>query len=1663
MNYFSFLPCCTKAFGRNRPRKLCTATLLGMLHVVLVLALIGRTSWAGTLADAPLSLKGGVPPNVMFALSVEFPTANTAAYQGSNDYSLTNEYLGYFDPNKCYSYDTGNGWFSPIGAASSHACSGAWSGNFLNWSSMTGLDEFRYAMTGGNRVVDTATTTVLERSYQSGQGGTSNFPDKSWTSDGTSTPYSANTPLTIKNQGNGNQMVVYPNGSDVASCVNPTVVGGTFSCGSLTQKSNGASGSCTAYAGTGSSNDPYRCTSFGAFGGVTPSSATTKTIATGTGAASANTTVTCTNPGLTPSPFQCSLSMSGGYTGSCATWSGDGSSASPYTCSSFGAFSNGQVFSPSNSGNSIGSFSSTVPGQQTSETVSCTVAGAGPTASCTLANGDVAMCSVWNNKRPAVCTSFGFTRNGGTTNAEIYVSSSRSGSSTVTIGRNSYYDTYRITYTPQTTATVYYVSAYPGTDSAGFYYVSDYNLAYGNAVAMNVRVKVCDSSIGPESNCKQYGSALKPTGSIQDNGDVMRFGVMSYFQANDTDNAVLRSKMKYVAPTRYSSAGTTVSNNLSEWSATDGTFTANPDGADAATANSYIGAASNTGVINYINKFGSSSHTYKTYDDVGKLYYESLKYLRGLSPTPDFYKGARASNSDGFPVITSWDDPVLYSCQKNYIITMGDSHTWCDKRLPGGSYASANNAVCNAYTDSNGNSHSADSGALPGDSAVNVTTSTNTVGALEGLGNIATNYTGAGNAAGFGMAGLASWAASQDIRPDIPGSQHVQTYVIDVEENKDCGYESQFWLASKYGLPNAYASDGSWLAANNPSMGTTTLPAGNCASRPPPGYVAGGGNVGWPNNLLRAGDPLSLIASVKSALSSIVAQIGDEAALAQSSGTLDTGTGAYIYRASYNSAGWQGDLQAISISTAGVVNSTPAWRASAMLPMAAQRNIFTFNDGLKTDGSSETTTNSRRGVAFTGVGFPNLSSAQQDLLNRNDFGSVDNLGTDRVNWIRGDQSKEAYLPGTTTANPNANNGWRSRTSLIGDVIDSNPVFVSRPSSQPGAGFATFAANAASRTPAIYVGSNDGLLHAFDASYTLDTSGQPVPTSTSGKELFAYVPSAVYKNLPKLMNPNYVHKFFVDGSPVVGDACFGNTPGTPCDDATKWKTMLVGGLNAGGQGIYALDVTNPAAFDSTKVLWEFTDADDPDLGYTFGKPIIRKLNNNKWAVIFGSGFNNTATDSHSSTTGRAYLYILYADGPGAGNPWTINTNYFKIALPSPSEGASPSLPLSPPNGMASIAGVDRDQNGTLDIVYAADRNGNVWKVDLTSATAPSSGSPTWASAFGTASAPLPLFTAMTGGASPAAQQITTGLQVALHPRGGYIVTFGTGSWVDVTDPIGPFKTDTFYGIWDKDDGVTRVTRDKLQPQGVVGWVDSSGASCTAGTANCYAVMSTCAPNYTTSAQTVGTTPLCPASLVAPANTTQQLGWYFDLPGSGERTRSDEPKISSGIVTFTTLTPGSDPCTGNTVGMEYNLSVLTGGAPSRAVYVFPGNSTGLIPTTSLPGANGSSVSVVVVGKMIAGGASDNPITFRYRPPASVVSPPSGMVPPPSSPCTGTDCNSYGSPYIPGWGFLMNLQGATSNMRNYMLSCHPPEFGNGDPICEPKSLPGQFGRLEWKQIVR
>jgi type IV pilus assembly protein PilY1 len=270
---------------------------------------------------------------------------------------------------------------------------------------------------------------------------------------------------------------------------------------------------------------------------------------------------------------------------------------------------------------------------------------------------------------------------------------------------------------------------------------------------------------------------------------------------------------------------------------------------------------------------------------------------------------------------------------------------------------------------------------------------------------------------------------------------------------------------------------------------------------------------------------------------------------------------------------------------------------------------------------------------------------------------------------------------------------------------------------------------------------------------------------------------VYDKLNLLIDPKYKHRYMVDGPITTGDAYFNNGSGS------RWRTVLVAGLRAGGQGIYALDVTDPSKFSEASnvtntVLWEFT---DPDLGYTFSQPDIIRLNDGTWAVIFGSGYNNTEADGSASTTGHAYLFV-------------VNIANGKLIRKIDTGSLSGTVTTSNPNGLSTATPVDtgEDNNQDTDYVYAGDLMGNMWRFDIRD----SSPSNWTATKLFTTLSPSTASKSAVGGLP---QPITTRPSVAYHPdpqKNGVLVYFGTGSYIDVNDAaINNQETQTFYAVWD----------------------------------------------------------------------------------------------------------------------------------------------------------------------------------------------------------------------------------------------------------------------------
>ncbi len=588
-----------------------------------------------------------------------------------------------------------------------------------------------------------------------------------------------------------------------------------------------------------------------------------------------------------------------------------------------------------------------------------------------------------------------------------------------------------------------------------------------------------------------------------------------------------------------------------------------------------------------------------------------------------------------------------------------------------------------------------------------------------------------------------------------------------------------------------------------------------------------------------------LTAVLKSALADISDKVLSSASSASTQGTLTQDTVSIFPE--YNSQYWSGDLSAyeydIDPNSNTYLELVPTWTSAAkLIPTPSSRNII-YNSGSQ-------------GLPFR-WGF--LSANEQLLLNDD---------KDILDYLRGDRSREGVASGD----------FRERRSVLGDIVYSAPKYVGAPAfrypdSLESKKYSEFKYSNSSRSEMIYVGANDGMLHAFD----VDT----------GVEKLGFIPSGLMKNLSLLTKQTYEHRFYVDGSPTVVDAYVDG----------NWKTVLVSGLNRGGQSIFALDVTNPDSFSEANAdnifMWEFS---DEDLGYTYSQPAIVKLSNGTWAAIFGNGYNNTdpGFDSEISSSGNAVLFVV--DLSTGNLIKKIDTGVGYDDDPTGEER---------PNGLATVAPVDYDYDNVIDYVYAGDLFGNLWKFDFTSADVKK-----WDIAYAKGKKKLPLFTACNGNtcSSKNHQPITVRPTVNRHPKGGFLVYFGTGKYLETEDKTaGSTQPQTFYAIWDKDEGTSDdivTSRSSLLQQSVV----YEGSQ-----------------NYGSETYTLRTT-----TTLAP-EWSSHSGWYINLPTTRERSTRN-PTLRNGKIIFTTLIPviQEDPCKSESEGWLMELDALTGSALSYSVF-------------------------------------------------------------------------------------------------------------------------------------
>ena len=693
-----------------------------------------------------------------------------------------------------------------------------------------------------------------------------------------------------------------------------------------------------------------------------------------------------------------------------------------------------------------------------------------------------------------------------------------------------------------------------------------------------------------------------------------------------------------------------------------------------------------------------------------------------------------------------------------------------------------------------------------------------------------------------------------------------------------------------------------------------------------------------------ATDPTALASGLTNALAAVSARTGTSAAATTSNPNITSGDN-FLFSSNFVSIDWTGDLQRqqLDLTTGAPVTQIDPltgqtvtvvdWSARDLLDATpwSTRNIYTW-DAANASGNhlkpftwaSLTTTEQAQftppaisnltqlcqgaapclptwqptfayspGMVYrdaTGNTWYQVTTAYTSLLT---FGSLDTSntvvitgasGSNLVDFLDGDRSnEEGNVPSTSKY-------FRNRTHVLGDIVDSEAVYVKGGKfNYSDFGYTTFVSNNTARQGMVYVAANDGMLHGFySTSGNMDsTTGLVVASGgtavVGGTEAFAYIPKMVQPDLYLLADKNYknLHHYFADGTPTVGDVC---VSGCASAATAVWKTILVAGLNSGGRGYYALDITNPAA---PKALWEFT---DPNMGDTFGNPVISKLSNGDWVVLVTSGYNNV---SPGDGVGRLYTLKAYTG--------VLDTAVNGTGIISTGVGSTGS-----PSGLARITAevVDPQTNNTILQVYGGDLYGDFWRFDVNNTLG-----------AGYTAQLLVQATGPTGTVQPITVKPAVGIVGTSN-----VVYFGTGRYLGTTDPnavdqLSP-NLQTLYGIYDP----LTVMAGPLTP--IYGNVRTD-------------------PTFVSQTLTLSTCPAgSPASLCSagqsvflttnnPASIPTNHGWYVDLPVSSQRDNTD-PALQLQTLNYTTNIPDTTGSACTIGGSSYDLSFdyRTGGPVSTA---------------------------------------------------------------------------------------------------------------------------------------
>jgi len=998
----------------------------------------------------------------------------------------------------------------------------------------------------------------------------------------------------------------------------------------------------------------------------------------------------------------------------------------------------------------------------------------------------------------------------------------------------------------------------------------------------NVRVKVCDPSFGCEDNCNP--DTFKPEGMIQRFSDKVRFGMMSYSYNKSDQGGVLREN---------------------------------------------IGGDINN-LIYFVNNF-----TQKGWDPIGEMYYEGIKYFEHLSPTSDYTPA-----SDSFS-IASWQDPIQNWCQKNAVIVVNDEYPSKDHdKLPGSYWGSVSNPIpgldVQAWTKEVGDDEGITGTQQPvgyyENTSYNCSTATvNNLGRVKGICPCEPPHDGT-----FHISGLAYYAHTTDLRNDFDHAQMIDTYTIAFRSTPS-GYiippppMNQLWLAAKYGgfhdingnnrpdlqeewdkdgngVPDnfAYAEEGSQFedallkAITTILQGTASATAVSILSTSSEGESSlfqasfkpivfdGIREINWLGYLNALWvDPYGNIREDTNHDNALVYTEDKIIRFA-----LDEASGeTTIQRYHDNDGDGKADSET-PYETVVLSELEPQWEAGEKLALRAAptRTIKTFVD------------KNENGVPDTGevISFDTSNaSTLRPFLDVDTDAEAANI----ISFIRGESVSTSYRDRNITI------GGVEYVWKLGDIVYSTPAVVGKPSERynqyySDISYGAFFTQWKDRGITVYVGANDGMLHAFKAGTfnegdnTATTgkeehgwySANEVPATTQGlgAERWAYIPYNLLPHLKWLIDPNYTHVYYVDLMPKVTDVrIFSSDANHP----NGWGTILIGGMRLGGgerkfpedfdddgsseertfrSAYFILDITVP---NNPVLLGEFTDA---NMAFTTSYPAIVRLEaqtpeDDKWFCIVGSG----PTNYDGSSTQKGYVFVI-----------DLNTKQVVKNFQTGEDKASMTSPIT----------LDFDLDYNIDVIYIGEtyeQSGNQGKMyRMSTRTCIDDDECTYLLDPNEWTKPSTLFSFNT--------PITASATASIDEDGNIWVYFGTGKYLNNDD-----KTDTtyqyyFYGIKDPcayggcTNKVTLTNDDNSSNIVILTNTEVEGATATTWDAFVKEVRA-------------------------------KQGWYIELvknldePGERVLTR---PSILGGVVLFSAFKPENDICGYGGTGSLYGLYYETG---------------------------------------------------------------------------------------------------------------------------------------------